>query len=130
MSSFLRLKWLSTGFSVFYVILAMADLAVTVSWYVDGIKTGLVNSWLNYNRLLEVLIGMGFLLSIVGFCGCFASLNDYLRLLILSTVSVVLIACGFASIAVYLSYQLPVAETGLQENMVKTIGMYDENINM
>lgn len=129
MASFLCLKWLSVGFSVFYVMLAVADLAVSTSWYVDGVKIGPASSWLNYDHVLAVIITLGFLLAMIGFFGCVAGLNDYIGMLALSTLSVVLSAVGFISVSVYLGTQLARVETGLRENMTREIVDYDGSAN-
>ena len=49
------------------MMLAVADLAVTVSWYVDGVDTGA--SKMDYQNVLAVLISLGVVLGAAGKCG-------------------------------------------------------------
>ncbi|GAV02303.1 hypothetical protein RvY_12888-2 [Ramazzottius varieornatus] len=99
-----KIKGFSIAFSVLYVMLAVADLAVTISWYVDGVDTGA--SKMDYQGVLALLISLGVILGAAGMMGCIASLKEALWAAILSTLVVFLTACCFGVIAGYLGTQL------------------------
>ncbi|GAV02302.1 hypothetical protein RvY_12888-1 [Ramazzottius varieornatus] len=119
-----KIKGFSIAFSVLYVMLAVADLAVTISWYVDGVDTGA--SKMDYQGVLALLISLGVILGAAGMMGCIASLKEALWAAILSTLVVFLTACCFGVIAGYLGTQLIAREAVLRTEMTRELALYAE----
>ncbi|XP_055329186.1 CD63 antigen-like [Paramacrobiotus metropolitanus] len=123
----IQLKWISLSFTVLYVMLAVADLAVSVSWclHSDGVDTGPAENWLHFNRVLIVLILLGIFLGIAGLLGCVAALRDALGWLVFSTVCVLMLACGFIVVAVFLDTRMADAEHAVKNTMISQMQAYN-----
>ncbi|OQV14661.1 hypothetical protein BV898_11167 [Hypsibius exemplaris] len=120
-------KSLSMGWSVFYVMLAFAICAVSISWHGDGVNTGSVD--LGFAHFLEAIIVLGTVLAVVGFVGCIGSLNDSFYMTVASTAMVLLVALGFAIVSGLLSTQFIRAEGQLRMDMIEGIAKYSPGQN-